>query len=130
MTLVIVRGLPGSGKSTYSKALGFKNHFEADMFFEKDGNYKFNPALIKDAHEWCQSQTRAALERGEDVVVSNTFTQHWEMKPYLDMAKDFNADVKVVRMTTNYGSIHNVPEAAIEAMKGRFEDFCGEELIG
>jgi len=127
--LTLVRGLPGSGKSTYARKLGLENHFEADMFFEKDGEYKFDPSKIKDAHEWCQSQTRAALKKGESVVVSNTFTQHWELKPYLDMAKELGAEVKVIRMTTDFGNIHGVPEAVINNMKERFEDFPGEEVI-
>ena len=41
--LVLVRGLPGSGKSTYARSLGYPN-FEADMFFIKDGKYVYNPA--------------------------------------------------------------------------------------
>lgn len=39
--LVLIRGLPGSGKSTMAKVLaqvGYE-HYEADMFFERDGVY-------------------------------------------------------------------------------------------
>jgi len=46
--LVIIRGLPGSGKSTFAKKFvekGFK-HYEADMWMvDKDGNYSFDPSV-------------------------------------------------------------------------------------
>lgn len=49
--LYIIRGAPGSGKSTKAKALIAENldllHFEADMFFEQDGPYKFNPGRLR-----------------------------------------------------------------------------------
>jgi len=49
--LYIVRGIPGSGKSTFAKTLG-GNHYEADMYFiGESGNYNFDPTKIKDAHQ-------------------------------------------------------------------------------
>jgi len=50
MQLVLIRGLPGSGKSTMAKALaksGFK-HFEADTYHLNDeGDYCFDQANAK-----------------------------------------------------------------------------------
>lgn len=120
-TLYIVRGLPGSGKSTYAKSLGIP-HFEADMYFMRGGEYKFNPALLKRAHRWCFFNVGDLLDDGKDVVVSNTFTTHKEMEDYLDIAKEFNCDVVIVEMKTSYGSIHNVPEETLEKMKARWQD--------
>jgi predicted kinase len=44
-TLTIVRGLPGSGKSTYAKSLNVF-HIEADMFCMKDGKYEFDAERV------------------------------------------------------------------------------------
>ena len=44
--LYIVRGVPGSGKTTYSKQLGIF-HVEADMFHMKDGEYRWDPKRVK-----------------------------------------------------------------------------------
>ncbi len=44
--LFLLRGLPGSGKSTLAKSLS-DSHIEADMFFMKDGEYKFDGSKIK-----------------------------------------------------------------------------------
>ena len=85
--LVLIRGIPGSGKSTMASVLvmiGYE-HFEADMYFEVDGVYKYDSSRIREAHAWCQLMTQQALRRGSNVVVSNTFTQVREMAPYLEM---------------------------------------------
>jgi Tfp pilus assembly pilus retraction ATPase PilT len=43
--LYLVRGIPGSGKSTFAKTLSGE-YYEADMFFMVDGEYKFDVAKI------------------------------------------------------------------------------------
>ena len=91
--LFLLRGLPGSGKSTLAKTLGGR-HFEADMFFVKDGEYKFDVNYLKMAHEWCQTMVWGNMKDQTDtIVVSNTFTQEWEMKPYYEMAERFGDTV-------------------------------------
>lgn len=122
-TLTIIRGLPGSGKSTYARKLGVA-HYEADQFFELDwGEYKFDAKLIKIAHEWCFANTVRALRNGHDVAVSNTFTQLWEMNRYLEL-RSLLDDIKIeiVEMKTQYGNIHNVPEDTLAKMTARWED--------
>ena len=120
--LTIVRGLPGSGKSTYAKKLAGFNHFEADMFHMVDGEYKFNFNNIKASHEWCQNKVKESLLNGNNTVVSNTFTQLWEMQPYIDMAKELCIELNIVTLKEQYGNIHNVPEEIIEKMAERFEE--------
>ena len=106
--LYIVRGIPGSGKSTFAKTLT-SNVFEADhYFYDNDGNYKF---------------VRYAMESSfEKIAVSNTFTQEWEMQPYIDMAKEYDYKVFSVIVENIHGgkNIHNVPDDKIKQMKERF----------
>ena len=123
--LTIIRGLPGSGKSTLAKEVvsnlgGF--HFETDMFFMVEGKYIFDPKKIKEAHTWCQTCVKENLEDGDNVVVSNTFTQKWEFQPYLDMAEEIGCEVEVITANGNFRNVHDVPEEAIERMKKRWED--------
>lgn len=121
MKLYLIRGLPGSGKSTYAKGL-HALHLEADQYHVRDGRYQFNPSKVKAGHEWCHAMVKNALGLGIDVAVSNTFTQKWEMAPYLEMAKAFGATVEVITMRGNYGSVHGVPEDVIKRMADRWED--------
>jgi predicted kinase len=121
--LYIVRGIPGSGKSTFAKTLT-SNVFEADhYFYDNDGNYNFIPSEIKQAHKECQDFVRYAMESSiEKIAVSNTFTQEWEMKPYFEMAKEYGYKVFSVIVENRHGNTneHNVPEEKIEQMKNRF----------
>ena len=122
--LYIVRGIPGSGKSTFAKTLGGQ-HYEADMYFvTPSGKYEFDPTKIKDAHQWCQNfvKTDMTLEYPK-IVVSNTSTQEWEMKPYYDMAKTYGYTVFSVVVENRHGgeNVHGVPADKLEVMKNRFE---------
>ena len=89
--LFIIRGLPGAGKSTLAKSIGVVEHYEADMYFvAPDGSYQFDVTRIKDAHQWCKDLVMMAMKRDEPkVVVSNTFTQEWEMEAYYELAAKF-----------------------------------------
>jgi len=125
--LFLLRGLPGSGKSTLAKMLvGDKDycHKEADMYFvDGDGNYKFDVTSLRDAHSWCQEEVEFLMKYEHKVVVSNTFTQEWEMLPYYDLAKKYGYRVHSLIVENRHGGVneHGVPEDKIKLMKNRFE---------
>ncbi len=126
--LFLLRGLPGSGKSTLAKSLGGIN-IEADQYFMVDGEYKFDSSKIKLAHNYCQSQTQAWMgSNGEQVnvdriVVSNTFTQEWEMDYYYKLAEKYGYRVYSLVVENRHGGVneHGVPEEKLEQMRNRFE---------
>lgn len=121
--LYIIRGISGSGKSTLAKSLGGK-HFEADMYFVRDGEYKFDAAKLKDAHEWCRSSVGGLMINEEPkLVVSNTFTQEWEMKPYYELAEKYDYIVYSLIVENRHGGVnkHGVPEETLAKMKNRFQ---------
>lgn len=117
--LFLVRGVPGSGKTTYAKTLGIADHYEADMWFEQNGGY--DSSKIKLAHEWCQKKAIAAMQAGRDVVVSNTFTRLWEMQPYKDAACKLGIMVIEKVMTGEWKNVHGVPDDKVRQMRDRFE---------
>ena len=122
--LILLRGLPGSGKSTFAKSLGVSEHYEADMFFERNGKYEFEPSRLKDAHQWCRDLVWMAMEREvTKIVVSNTFTQEWEMKAYYDLAQEHGYQVFSIVVENRHDgeNIHGCPKDTIEIMRNRFE---------
>ncbi len=125
--LFLVRGLPGSGKSTLAKILANgagSAHYEADMYFMQNGVYKFDASRIKNAHEWCQSMVCMDMFKGlSRIVVSNTFTQEWEMQAYFDLAKEHGYQVFCIVVENRHGGVneHGVPDETLDKMQDRFE---------
>lgn len=120
--LILIRGLPGSGKSTEARRFEREGyiHLETDMWFlDTAGQYQFDASRLKDAHQWCQYTTRILLNAGKNVVVSNTFVKKWEMAAYLAMVPA--SSLRIVAMTGSYGSVHNVPAEVIERMRLSWE---------
>ena len=132
--LIIIRGVPGSGKSTQAKkfleSFNSENipakHFEADMFFMRNGKYKWNPMLCGKAHQWCFDKVFNAFETSDVVIVSNTFVTNNELIKYVDEAKARGYEITVYRMDNEFQNQHEVPEATIQKMKSNFVDYEGE----
>jgi predicted kinase len=121
--LFLLRGLPGSGKSTLAESLG-GSHMEADKYFTYEGKYEFDVTKLKDAHDWCQNAVKVFMEnKSKRVVVSNTFTQEWEMLPYFDLAEKHGYRVYSLICENRHGGVneHGVPEDKLKLMKNRFE---------
>ena len=123
--LILLRGLPGSGKSTAAKLFDKALHFEADMYFlDADGNYQFDASKIKNAHNWCRDSVMDAMKEGHPiVVVSNTFTQEWEMEVYYLLAEELGYRVISMIVENRHAgkNIHGCPDDKIEQMRNRFE---------
>ncbi len=103
-TVHIVRGPSGCGKTTFAKQLSediFASKILAygpphlrpkivsadDFFTTKDGEYKFDPRMLSRAHTETITNAMSALKMGRDVIIANTFTNYWEVSPYLWMAQ-------------------------------------------
>jgi predicted kinase len=131
-TIILLRGIPGSGKSTFANYMFSNNIFEADQYFydEKGLNYNFDASKLHLAHKWCQLRVEHAMEDNlesngmyfSEIVVSNTSTTEKELEPYLELAKKYDYQVVSLIVENRHSGVskHNVPAETIEKMKNRF----------
>lgn len=125
--LVIVRGLPGSGKSAIAKELvaeGFE-HYEADMYFGVGGVYSFKATGLVHAHAWCRRRVNNAMERGARVVVAGTFVRIRDMSDYFILADQLGVPCRVIETSGAWIPIHDVPDEKVRAMRQQWEPFDG-----
>ena len=100
------------------------NPLEAADYFMNEGEYKFDVTKLKLAHKWCHLRTEHNMEdEVPKIVVSNTFNQEWEMKPYYELAEKYGYKVFSIIVENRHNGVneHGVPEDKLEIMKNRFE---------
>jgi len=122
-TLIIVRGLPGSGKSTVAELLG-DYICTADDYHMKNGKYEWKREKVAFAHLKCQQKVNDGMKKGiERIIVANTSTTEKEMAPYYILAGMFKYKVFSIIVENRHNGVntHNVPETTLDAMKNRFD---------
>jgi len=130
--LVLVRGLPGSGKSTFvndvvyrlaSEYCGFQQICADDCWEEPYTKETFTSEKHGKAHKTCLMMVDAWMNSGRTpIFVHNTFTTDKEMEPYMDLAKKYGYHVHTLICENRHESesVHEVPEEVIEKMRERF----------
>jgi predicted kinase len=102
--LVIMRGLPGSGKSTEARKLaadyvyrkgGSAAICSTDDFHMENGKYVFKRDLLGEFHARNQTRVYDLMKMGiELVVVDNTNIKRRDMQPYIDSAGRLGYEVE------------------------------------
>ena len=128
--LILVRGVSGSGKSTFAEEFLYPISLiiSTDDFFMNGDNYEFNPELLPANHKKCIDSVESHMinpieDIVTNIVVHNTFTMAWEIKPYKELADKYgyNFFTIIVENRHKSTSIHKVPDDSILKQKVRFE---------
>jgi len=130
---VILRGLPGSGKSTVAHLF---NHFGAIVSmddFWREQVCTFDSTRLQEAIRWTRNKLKEAIEAGAPfIAVDNTHTRLFEMERSLSMLKEAGYQVHILHVEAGLGSCilrqtHSVPEDKLLAMRDRWEPVCSKE---
>jgi len=119
--LVILRGAPSAGKSSFAELLG-KAICSADDWYTRKGVYNWDVRYLNEAHIWCERKCWRFMQKDvSPIIIANTNVTERIMRPYIDMAKEFGYIVYFVVLENRHGNknSHNVPEETIEKMKNR-----------
>lgn len=142
--LVIMRGLPGSGKTRFARNIHAHASLlptvqlpaatpaiaSADDWFQTEEGWKFDSAQLGAAHNGCFCYALYLMqeERAPLVVVDNTNMTQSEIAPYWMLGGAFGYNVVIVHILPPYDlsklvqrNVHGVPEQAIYDMAQKKE---------
>ena len=129
LSLIILRGLPGAGKTTLAKLLSENNKwpiFSIDSYFTdpvtNEYNFQFENNHL--AYKNCEEQTKTAMEnKTEKIFIDNVFSLDWEIEPYFKLASIYNYSVFVVTVE-NYHSnknSHSISDEQLQKMAAKYK---------
>ncbi|XP_055485231.1 NEDD4-binding protein 2 isoform X2 [Psammomys obesus] len=143
LVLVLLRGLPGSGKSFLARTLQEDNPsgviLSTDDYFYINGQYQFDVKYLGEAHEWNQNRAKEAFEKKvSPIIIDNTNLQAWEMKPYVALSQKHKYKVLFREPDTWWKfkpkelarrNIHGVSKEKIARMLEHYQRFVSVPII-
>ena len=129
LSLIILRGLPGAGKTKLAKLLSENNKwpvFSIDSYFTDPLTNEYNFQFDKNhlAYKNCEDQTKTAMEnKTEKIFIDNVFSLDWEIEPYFKLASKYNYNVFVATVE-NYHlnkNSHGISDEQLQKMATKYK---------
>jgi predicted kinase len=143
MKVIILRGVPGAGKSTWAKKYVENYNVEtdedsvvgvvsADHYFQTREGYRFDASKLSEAHLECFVGFLGFVQdnrlRRESVcIVDNCNTQLFEIAPYIQVALANGCELEIIDFNPNWTeaarrNIHGVPSETVFKLWDNFEN--------
>lgn len=127
--LIILRGLPGAGKTTLANILSEKGKypiFSIDDYFtdKQTEEYHFEFSENHIAYKDCLENCENAMKKNETkIILHNVFSMEWEIKPYFELAKkyDYILHIASVENYHNSNNTHAITKEQIKKMASKYK---------
>ena len=134
--LIILRGLPGSGKTTLAHTITKKNNggsiISTDDFFMTNEGYIYDPKKLHEAVHSAISNAELAMVNQESlIIIDNVNSRLWEAKLYIQNAIKYGYEITIVEPDTEWKNDvhilyqknqHNIPIKYINYLKNQWDN--------
>lgn len=134
--VIVLRGLPGAGKSTWlKKNAPLAEVCSADKFFEDaDGTYNFDPKKLSEAHGYCMGRFHGLItNKAPLIAVDNTNLRARDFRWYCDLALDngYKLEIVTLLVPTDVAAsrcTHGVPKENYAGLAERLKNLLPADL--